>query len=91
MVSSLPPLIVCRFILRQVKPAGSSWVSGNQSHSLRFVGNMGETLQFGEENDNDNEIEEDVLSPGPEVSELYELTNNATGLRAHENDGEGAA
>lgn len=55
---SIPPLIICRFILdlRQVKPAGSSWVSGNQSQSLRFVGNMGETLQFGGDDDEDNEL-----------------------------------
>ncbi|KAI0769558.1 hypothetical protein BC629DRAFT_1442237 [Irpex lacteus] len=57
----LPPIIVCRFFLnlRQVKPAGNSWVSGNQSHSLRFVGNMGESLQFGEDEERDDGLEED--------------------------------
>lgn len=57
----MPSLIVCRFILnlRQVKLAGDSWVSGNQSHSLRFVGNMGESLQLGEDEEGDDELEED--------------------------------
>lgn len=46
---SLPPIIICRFILnlRQISPVGSSWTSGNESTSIRFVGNMGESLQFG--------------------------------------------
>ncbi|KAI0769533.1 hypothetical protein BC629DRAFT_1442216 [Irpex lacteus] len=45
----IPPMVICRFILnlRQIEPAGSSWASGNKSISLRFVGNMGESLQFG--------------------------------------------
>ncbi|KAI0086742.1 hypothetical protein BDY19DRAFT_995495 [Irpex rosettiformis] len=48
-MQTLPSLIVCRFVLnlRQVKPAGNSWISGSQSISLRFVGNAGELLQFG--------------------------------------------
>ncbi|KAI0825869.1 hypothetical protein BC629DRAFT_1586729 [Irpex lacteus] len=50
-------MIVCHFILnlRQIEPAGSSWVSANQSHSLRFVGNMGQSLQFGVEDANGEE------------------------------------
>ncbi|KAI0769528.1 hypothetical protein BC629DRAFT_1442214 [Irpex lacteus] len=50
----IPPMIICRFILnlRQIEPAGNSWVSGSgtpiQSHSLRFVGNMGQSMQIGE-------------------------------------------
>lgn len=61
---SVPPMIVCRFILnlRQFEPAGSSWVSANQSRSLRFVGNMGQSLHFGVEDANGEE--EDV--PGVE-------------------------
>lgn len=57
-VHSLPPIIVCRFILnlRQVKHAGSSWVSGDQSHSLKFVGNMGQSLQFGEDQEEDDRL-----------------------------------
>ena len=53
------PIIICRFTLnlRQVKSPGSSWVSGDQSASLRFVGNAGGSLQFGP--DDDEEGEED--------------------------------
>ncbi|KAI0769555.1 hypothetical protein BC629DRAFT_792037 [Irpex lacteus] len=66
---TLPPLIVCRFILdlRQVKPADSSWVSRNQSHSLQFVGNMGQSLYFGTE------------GPGEEVDELEGHGQHAAG------------
>lgn len=44
---SLPPMIVCHFILslRQIQPAGSSWIE-NPSHSLPFIGNIGQSLQF---------------------------------------------
>lgn len=57
---SLPAMIVCRFILnlRQIEPAGSSWASGNKSVSLRFVGNLGQPLQIGIDND---EPEDDDL------------------------------
>ena len=46
---SITPIIICRFTLdlRQVKSPGSSWVSGSQSASLRFVGNAGGLLHFG--------------------------------------------
>ncbi|KAI0084424.1 hypothetical protein BDY19DRAFT_997774 [Irpex rosettiformis] len=56
---TLQPIIVCRFILnlRQVKPAGSSWISGNQSGSLRFVGNAGESLRFGADEEPEEEEE----------------------------------
>ncbi|KAI0769499.1 hypothetical protein BC629DRAFT_1725031 [Irpex lacteus] len=53
----LLPLIVCRFILHLRQPklagtaAGSSWASGNQSFSVRFVGNAGNALQIGEEDE----------------------------------------
>lgn len=88
MVSSLPPLVVCRFILnlRQVKPAGSFWIFGNQSHSLRFVGNMGESLQFGEldEDLEESELEEKELIAG---LKLPELATEATNLgRANKGD-----
>ena len=56
---SITPIIICRFTLdlRQVKFPGSSCVSGNQSASLRFVGNAGGSLRFGP--DEDEEGEED--------------------------------
>ena len=42
--------------LRQVKPlAESSEVSDNQSTSVRFVGNAGESLQLGVESEFDEE------------------------------------
>ncbi len=45
---------MCRFILnlRQLRPAGSSFIDGRQSVSLRFMGDMGEPLHFGGEEDN---------------------------------------
>lgn len=79
---SVSPMIVCHFILnlRQIEPAGSSWASANQSHSLRFVGNMGQSLQFGDEDANGEE--EDM--PGVEgtsaeagVSSWPEITTEA--------------
>lgn len=47
---------MCRFILnlRQVRPAGSSFIDGEQSVSLRFMGNMGESLHFGGEEEDGN-------------------------------------
>lgn len=48
----MTPIITCRFILnlRQVKPAGDSFILGEgKSVSLRFVDNMGQPLQFGED------------------------------------------
>ena len=62
---SITPIIICRFTLdlRQVKSPGSSWISGNQSASLRFVGNAGGSLHFG--GDDEEEGEEDVVGqPG---------------------------
>ena len=57
---SFTPIIICRFTLdlRQVKSPDSSWLSGSQSASLRFVGNAGGSLRFGP--DEDEEGEEDV-------------------------------
>ena len=57
---SFTPIIICRFTLdlRQVRSPDSSWVSGNQSASLRFVGNAGGSLRFG--SDEDEEGGEDV-------------------------------
>ena len=54
---SITPIIICRFTLdlRQVKLPGSSWVSGNQSASLRFVGNAGGSLRFGPDEDEEGE------------------------------------
>ncbi|KAI0086727.1 hypothetical protein BDY19DRAFT_995482 [Irpex rosettiformis] len=66
---NLLPLIVCRFILnlRQVKPAGSSWISGTQSGSLRFVGNAGESLRFGAEEEEENAAERLTEAEEPDV------------------------
>lgn len=52
------PIIICRFILnlRQVQSGGASCSSGsNKSISLRFVGNVGQSLQFGSD---DTDLEE---------------------------------
>ncbi|KAI0084474.1 hypothetical protein BDY19DRAFT_909816 [Irpex rosettiformis] len=73
---TMPPIIVCRFILnlRQVKPAGSSWLSGGQSVNLRFVGNMGEALHFGAD-----EGGEDFETPiTPSTDELHDPPLEAT-------------
>ncbi len=71
-ICSFPPMIVCHFILslRQIKPAGSSWASCNQSRSLRFVGNMGQSLQFGgeAEHNEDDLIESEATSAEFDVS-----------------------
>lgn len=70
----MPPIIMCRFILnlRQIKPAGNSWID-NQSHSLRFVGNLGQSLQFGgnedgEGGEDDDDIEFETVPAGADVS-----------------------
>ena len=65
---SITPIIICPFTLdlRQVKSPGSSCVSGNQSASLRFVGNAGGSLRFGPDQDE----EEDVVHHLSQV-ELY--------------------
>ncbi|KAI0093015.1 hypothetical protein BDY19DRAFT_989699 [Irpex rosettiformis] len=65
----LPAIIVCRFILnlRQVKPAESSWISGSQSGSLRFVGNAGESLRFGA--DEEDAEEENIVEDASEARE----------------------
>ncbi|KAI0086731.1 hypothetical protein BDY19DRAFT_907923 [Irpex rosettiformis] len=79
---TLPPLIVCRFILnlRQVKPAGSSWISGNQSGSLRFVGNAGEPLRFGAdeepEEEDENAVERLAKADEPDVVAQDIIKNN---------------
>ena len=69
---SFTPIIICRFTLnlRQVKPSSSSWASGNQSASLRFVGNAGESLQFGGDDDEEGEgdtVEQSGLAERPGV------------------------
>ena len=59
------PIIICRFTLnvRQVKSPGSSWISGSQSVSLRFVGDAGGLLQIGANEDEEGE-EAMVEHPG---------------------------
>ncbi|KAI0769544.1 hypothetical protein BC629DRAFT_790526 [Irpex lacteus] len=78
---NLPPIIVRRFILnlRQIKPAGNSWVSGNQSHGLRIVGNLGESLQFGADEEVDNEIEEDTNPAEPHDSPKFAAEVSSSG------------
>ncbi|KAI0769526.1 hypothetical protein BC629DRAFT_789203 [Irpex lacteus] len=68
-----PSMIVCHFILnlRQIEPTGSSWASANQSRCLRFVGSMGQSLQFGgegEERDEETVCEIDAASAEVDVS-----------------------
>lgn len=75
-------MIVCHFILnlRQIEPAGSSWVSGNQSRSLRFVGNIGQSLQFGEEGEaggGEDMPGVEVASAEADVSESLEIATGA--------------
>ncbi|KAI0769498.1 hypothetical protein BC629DRAFT_1680760 [Irpex lacteus] len=71
----IPPLIICRFLLnlRQVDLGleESSLVSGRQSHSVRFVGNIGESLQFGGDDNEDDGDGED----GYELDEYYTQTD----------------
>ena len=58
-------IALCRVILnlRQSDPAMSSSTTESQARSVRFIGNVGESLQFSEE-----ETEEDVvLDPPPPV------------------------
>ena len=63
------PIIICRFTLdlRQVKSPGSSWISGSQSASLRFVGNAGGSLHF--VGDDDEEGEEDAVEQPNQAEE----------------------
>ncbi|KAI0769497.1 hypothetical protein BC629DRAFT_1595824 [Irpex lacteus] len=76
-----PPMIVCHFILslRQVEPAGSSWASGNQSRSIRFIGNIGQSLQFGKEGEAGGEDMPgvEVASAEADVSESLEIATGA--------------
>ena len=62
-------MIICRFTLdlRQVKSSGSSWASGDQSVSLRFVGNAGGSLRFGV--DEEEEFEEDGIEQPSQAQE----------------------
>lgn len=75
-------MIVCHFILnlRQIKPAGSSWASANQSRSLRLVGNMGQSLQFGAENGEEEDVPEveGTSAEDVEVDEEYVRRNYDT-------------
>ncbi|KAI0086729.1 hypothetical protein BDY19DRAFT_995483 [Irpex rosettiformis] len=64
------------------KPAGSSWISGSQSGSLRFVGNAGESLRFGvneEEAEEENIIEDASEAREPDV--LAVVRNESSGSR----------
>lgn len=68
-------MIVYHFILnlRQFGSADSSWISDNQSHTLRFVRNsMGQSLQSGVEDEDGEEVvpgvEADVSQCQPEIS-----------------------
>ncbi|KAI0803011.1 hypothetical protein BC629DRAFT_89367 [Irpex lacteus] len=69
----LPSIIICRFILnlRQVKPAGSSWISGSKSGSIRVIDDMGQSLQtIGEEPaDEEEDHTTDPLPVNPEESD----------------------
>ena len=67
--------MICRFILdlRQVKQAGSSWISGNRSISLRFVGNAGESLQSGTMQDEWDHIPDDTPTEHARL-DVHDLT-----------------
>ena len=77
----LTPVIICRFTLnlRQVKSPGSSWISGSQSASLRFVGNVGGSLHFG--GDDEQEGEEDA------VEQLSQAEGSSIPIEDKEEDG----
>ncbi|KAI0769536.1 hypothetical protein BC629DRAFT_790149 [Irpex lacteus] len=87
--SVLPSIIVCRFILnlRQIEPAGSSWASGSHSVSLRFVGNMGQSLRIAgeEEGEDEDELHTELdtanagLSPESNVETIVEAHGDAAG------------
>lgn len=55
-------MIVCRFILglRQIETPENSLVSGTQSISMRFVGNMGQSLRIGAEDEGHEEEDWDL-------------------------------
>ncbi len=58
-VFSFLPLMVCRFILHLRKPkraaSESLWASGNQSFSMRFLGQVRNPLQGGQADEEDSE------------------------------------
>ena len=60
-MSSLSPIIICRFILdlRQVEPiSGNSQTSGSvdRSATLRFVGNAGGSLRLREDDEDEDDL-----------------------------------
>lgn len=70
-----------------MKPAGSSWVSGNQSHSLRFVGNIGESLQFGGDDEENNALEEEAYATaGPDTLPALAIAEASTLGEANEGE-----
>ncbi|KAI0086736.1 hypothetical protein BDY19DRAFT_995489 [Irpex rosettiformis] len=85
---TLPPLIICRFILnlRQVKPAGSSWISGSQSGTHRFAGNAGESLQLGvgdePEEEEENVVERSAVAEEPGVTAQH-ISDSNEGIAGH--------
>ncbi len=80
---SLPPFIVCRFILnlRQTEPAGSYWTSETPSPSLHFAGSMGNSLQFGGGDDDEEEEEEIVASAEADASMEIATAGSAGGTQ----------
>ena len=73
---SITPIIICRFTLdlRQVKFPGSSCFSGNQSVSLRFVGNAGGSLRFGPDEDEEGEEDGDEHISERFFSQIVEIS-----------------
>ncbi|KAI0809228.1 hypothetical protein BC629DRAFT_1103434 [Irpex lacteus] len=91
-LTTLQPLLICRFILslRQVKPAGSSWVTGSQSASLRFAGDMGQLLGVSGDQDNEDEDklsaltrELNTLNPFPEAEAPTEPSQSSVAPEAY--------
>ncbi|KAI0769525.1 hypothetical protein BC629DRAFT_1533792 [Irpex lacteus] len=79
----LPPMIVCHFILslRQVEPAeGSDYILSSRIHSLRFVGNMAQSLQLSRDYVNDEASEPDlaILPTSAQVTDIS--SENVTGI-----------
>ncbi|KAI0089249.1 hypothetical protein BDY19DRAFT_993466 [Irpex rosettiformis] len=72
---TLPQITICRFILnlRQTQSTGNeSFVSRRQSLTLRFVGNVGESLQFGASDG--EEEEDDFVEPSSWSAQAEEST-----------------
>lgn len=80
-------MIVCHFILslRQIEPTGASWPSADQSQSLRFVGNMGQSLQFGQDTESGEGEDVPGVRVPPNRTEIFGIVTE--GAEGEEVDG----